>query len=161
RRSRHPGPRSESTTAHPSDSPRKPPESFADSVAFLAMAIPAHVALLALAAAPASRVRVASVATDAVTPDAVGRAALVVAAGAQEDVAPRLPPVSARDARIVADPAGWVRVQRAHGVAADPALHVAGVARLGSVTREALRRVRLRFHRVARDEVAPVHEVAQ
>src|SRR5690606_13421858 len=92
------------------------------------MTVPAHAGGLAAAAAPTAGVRVAAEAAHLVAVDAVGGGPLVMAAGAQKQITPRLLAVEALDARAVADPARRMWVPGGYCSGAHAAPRVAAVA---------------------------------
>src|SRR6476660_9090229 len=71
---------------------------------WLTMAVPTHFRVDAARALPATGVGIAAISADFVTANAVGGRPLVVAARAQENVAPRGGAVKTARVRVVADP---------------------------------------------------------
>src|SRR5688572_14316426 len=103
------------------------------------MAVRTHARARALAAAPASGMRIAAEAADLVAADAVGGRPLLVTGSARENVAARFSPVEAARVRIGGDPAGRMRIPRPAAIRADAARDVAGIACLGGVAAQAAR----------------------
>lgn len=103
--------------------------------------------------------RIASVSADSVTTDAVGSGPLLVTAGAQQNVSPRLTAMLATNAGIVAHPARRVGIHPIHPVATHASLDVAGVARRRLVTARAPGRLGPSLDRVPDQEITAVDEI--
>jgi hypothetical protein len=105
----------------------------------------------------ARRVRIAAYPADTVTSHAIGMRALVMAAGAADDVIPGCRAVKARAAR--GKPACGVRIVRAGRGGRQSLGSVTVRAETGHVTSLAARLVRVRVDGVTGEVIAPVDEV--
>ncbi len=103
---------------------------------------------------------VAAVASDRVTADAVRRRSLIVTGRTSQQITPCRTSVEVDGRGIASDPFGRMRVARVQRVAADPALHVAGVATGNGVAGQAARWLGTSGHGMPRKKIWRMDGVA-